>query len=139
MNRLYQCCSLPFLLVKFAGMQRETMKNRHNIFGLEIDDQIIPLLRACTDKVIHVGVVRGKRKDFGKAHAIVSIQLVSKAFIIPAHNSLRLDWISSRFSSCAYKKAAIIPQGKNELPISSQLYLSTSPLKKAERLVPFSQ
>jgi hypothetical protein len=45
----------------------------------------------------------------------------------------------SKFSNCAHKKAAIISEGKKELPTSTQPYLSTSPLKKAERLVPFSQ
>ena len=42
------------------------------------------------------------------------------------------------FSNCAHRNAAIISEGKKEDPISTHPYLSTSPLKKADLLVPFS-
>ena len=42
------------------------------------------------------------------------------------------------FSNCAYKKTAIISEGKKEEPISTQPYLSISHLKNFDLLVPFS-
>ena len=42
-------------------------------------------------------------------------------------------------SICAQRNAAIISEGRKELPVSTQLYLSISPRKNFARFVPFSQ
>ncbi len=113
-------------------------KKCHSFFETHYGFKKCLLTTSCTDALEMAAILTSIEPGDEVIMPSYSFVSTANAFVLRGANII-FCWISSMCSSCAYKNAAMISDGKKELPISTQLYLSTSPRKKADRFVPFSQ